>query len=100
PFLPAELKLRVRRLEKTVKLVQQKQLSLDQITIYPETGILQVGDQQRSIRRREMQILACLLRYKNQIVSRQVIIERVWTESEEPCYATLDVYIRRLRILL
>ncbi len=47
-----------------------------------------------------MQILSLLARHKNQVISRETIIENLWPEETIPTYATIDVYVRRIRMAL
>lgn len=101
PFSRAELLLRVKNLLVRKKETPGDELTLGKLTIKPETGELQGSTHQNTLRKKEMQIFASLVRYKNQVLSRDKLIELVWGTSEYlPTHATLDVYIRRIRIAL
>ena len=53
----------------------------------------------KQLRRKETQLLACLMIHKNTVVSRDNLIEYVWGITDaQPNYNTLDVYIRRIRM--
>jgi two-component system response regulator TctD len=53
------------------------------------------------LRNKEAKILAILIRRKNQLVSREQIISGVWgSVSKIPTYATIDAYIRKIRMKL
>lgn len=100
PFSLAELKLRLQVLAHRTKQLDQDALRIGELILYPETGKLVLGEAIKQVRRREAQILACLIRYKNQVVSRDQLITSVWALSENPTYSTVDVYIRRIRVIL
>ncbi|MDQ3009032.1 MAG: response regulator transcription factor, partial [bacterium] len=101
PFSPAELWLKISKWLHVQKRKQYQLLNIGPIEFIADTGVLLDRDKQKTLRRREASILACLLRYKNAVVSRDTIIDTVWRMSDEPpTFSTLDVYIRRLRIAL
>lgn len=102
PISLAECLLRVRRLVSVHKLAEQAVLRSTGLTLYPETGQVKTGDQNaKHLRRRESQILGCLLKHKNRVVTREMLIDQIWLgESQPPTYSTIDVYLRRLRIAL
>jgi DNA-binding response OmpR family regulator len=101
PFSVAELKLKLRMLLQREKRKQHETLRAGMIELEPETGTLKVGQHSCTIRKRVSQILAYLLRHKNQVVSREMLIEYIWASADEqPTQATIDVYVRRIRMLL
>ncbi len=101
PFSSAELLLRVERLLTTYKLPSEQKIELGEVIFLPQRGELQLPDQKVKLRRREVEILKCLVRFRNRVVSRETLIDQIWKgSSKSPTYTTLDVYIRRLRVLL
>lgn len=101
PFSLAELKLKVQKFADMEKLHSQEVLTIGKLQFYPETGTLIAPGKSIHLRKKEAFIFHCLARYKNQVVSRETIIAEVWSsESIYPSQTTLDVYIRRIRILL
>jgi DNA-binding response OmpR family regulator len=101
PFSLPELTLKTKKLLSTQKILEKDMLQLGKVVIYPDSGELIIDGVQKTMRKKEMKILACLLRYKNQVVSRDKIIDLVWSGSYNiPTHSTLDVYIRRIRITL
>lgn len=101
PFSLTELSVKVHKLLHTQKIKAIEKLTLANISIVPETGELCMNGKTKQIRKKEIQLLACLIRHKNQVVSREKIIDIVWSGSYDlPTQSTLDVYIRRLRITL
>lgn len=101
PFSLTELTIKIHKLLHTQKIKDVEQLTLGDITIVPDTGELCINDKKLLVRKKEIRLLACLIRHKNQVVSREKIIDLVWEGSYElPTQSTLDVYVRRLRITL
>ncbi len=101
PFSLTELTLKINKLLNTQKIKVREELGLGKLVILPESGELVINGKTQHIRKKEIQLLACLIRHKNQVVSREKIIDIVWSGSYElPTQSTLDVYIRRLRITL
>lgn len=101
PFAIEELQLKIAKLVQMEKSESLSYVKAGSVTLYPETGALMVADRPGRLRKREAEILSCLLRFQGRVVSRQMLIERVWkTDQNIPTHTTLDVYIRRLRILL
>lgn len=101
PFETREFLLRVKLLLKRQKLKDQDYLQAGEVWLQPSSGRLRLADQERTIRKREAEILACLLRLQGTVVSKAALIEYVWQSQEDiPTYTTLEVYIRRLRVLL
>lgn len=101
PFALSELLLKVKTLLARRKEDPHTELTLGSIRVKPDTGELYLGSTRTKLRKREMEIFSALVRYKNQVVSRDTLINLVWGADDEfPTYATLDVYIRRIRIAL
>jgi DNA-binding response OmpR family regulator len=101
PFETEELMLRVERLLSKHKVKNDQELMVGDVHLFPETGSVKTPYGEVQLRRREAQLLACLFRYQNRVLSRDNLIEMVWKgTSEIPSYTTLDVYIRRLRVAL
>jgi two-component system OmpR family response regulator len=101
PFAATELLLKTKLLLARKKELFATNLRLGPVQLDPDTGELTAGKKVQIVRRREAQIIACLFRYKNQVLSREKIISHVWGMTAEiPTYSTLDVYIRRIRIAL
>lgn len=101
PFSLSELKLRIQKLCAIDKLVLEESIRVGNFELLPEKGIVSIQGKQIQLRKKEMEILHCLFRYKNRVVTREMIIDDVWSGTDiYPTMTTLDVYIRRLRVLL
>lgn len=76
-------------------------LCLGEAALQPETAHLYIGSFQRQLRKRESEILAFFFRNKNQIITRDRLIDNVWGFYDKiPTYTSVDVYVRRLRMQL
>ncbi|PIY80932.1 MAG: hypothetical protein COY80_00255, partial [Candidatus Pacebacteria bacterium CG_4_10_14_0_8_um_filter_42_14] len=76
-------------------------LTLGQVSLQPETAHLYLDTIPVQLRRKESDILACLFRFKNQVVTRDMLIDYVWGITDStPEKSTIDVYVRRLRMHL
>jgi DNA-binding response OmpR family regulator len=101
PFTLGELKLKVKKAFQFEKHKQLDVFSTGKLTFYPESGEVMIDIYHGRLRKKESEILRCLFRYKNRVVSREVLIDEVWSHQDTvPTQTTLDVYIRRIRILL
>lgn len=101
PFALAELKIKVSKLLKLEKRIEQFALQAGPFEFVPGTGMITLGEREIHLRKREAEIFHCLLRYKNQVVTRDMLINDVWEgKAMYPSATTLDVYIRRIRVLL
>lgn len=101
PFALGELKLKIKNLLSYERKSEISELKLGSLCFYPESGEVLMGEKISKLRKKESAILECLFKYKNRVVSREKIVEEVWSHQDNlPTQTTLDVYIRRIRILL
>jgi DNA-binding response OmpR family regulator len=100
PFSTMELLLRMEKLLYTTKHQKQDVLEVGDIELLLDRAQVKVGDHLLRLRRREFQILCCLVRQKGRVVTRDQLVSHIWPDGVFPCYATIDVYIRRLRMML
>jgi two-component system OmpR family response regulator len=100
PCCSEEILVRLEHLMIMEKRTPSKFLSAGDLKLDPLTGKLLLGNRQLMLRRREAEILGCLLRHKNTVVTRRQLIENVWGTAEAPTETTVDVYIRRIRLII
>ena len=62
-----------------------------------ENQTLVSNDQIKTLTKKEVQILKILFKYKNQVVSREVILNAVWGQNDYFIGRSLDVFITKLR---
>ena len=101
PFSIEELQLRIKALLKRVNIkVDEKELTNYLLGIFvfdSENQTLVSNDQVKTLTKKEVQILKILFKYKNQVVSREVILNAVWGQNDYFIGRSLDVFITKLR---
>lgn len=101
PFSYQELELKVHKLLLSDKRAPSKLLSYQNISIQPKTGEVLISDVPKHLRRREAEILTCLIRHQKQVVTREMLIQYIWGDGYKiPDFRTIDVYVRRIRQVL
>lgn len=100
PFSMDELLLKVEKLLNVTKKIRQTEVHINRMILYEKEGKVIVGKQKVELRPREFGILLFLSRHQNQVISRNTLIENLWGEENAPSYSTIDVYIRRIRMLI
>jgi two-component system, OmpR family, response regulator len=100
PFSMDELLLKVEKMLGTTKRIYQNEIHVNKMILYENEGKVLIGKREVKLRPREFKILLFLARHQNQVISRNTLIEHLWNEEDSPTYSTIDVYIRRIRMLL
>lgn len=102
PFSLTELSIKLQNFSKLNRDSQAEIITVGLISLNITTGELQLADKQKvQLRKKEAQILHTMLKKSPRTLSRDEIIDAIWTDVEKtPTYTTLDVYIRRLRMAL
>ena len=97
PFSFEELLARVRALLRRKGTVVQTSLSIDNLTM--DVGRFEVkrGEVFISLTSKEFSLLEFLLTKKNQIISKDQIIQHVWNFDADILLNTVEVYIKKLR---
>lgn len=105
PFSPRELVARVRahlrRAERTGAFAQANEvLRGGGIELDTDAHEVRVDGQRVELRPKEFELLEVLMRRKNRLASREMLMEEVWGPSYFGDTKTLDVHIKRLRTKL
>jgi len=102
PFHPVELKLRVKKLLYKEKVAERHFLKAKNLKLNTQTGKLYLNEKLIAVfRKKEMEVMATLMQYANQVVTHTQIAQRAWPgEKFYPSQTTINVYIRRIRIKL
>ncbi len=100
PFSTQELELKIEKLLSFQRGTQNESLQFGMIQFNQSNGYLLVDGDKTQLRRKEYQIFNCLVRYKNQVVTREKLFSAAWSDEITPSDTTLEVYIRKLRIKL
>jgi len=100
PFSTTEFILRLEKLIYSTKQTHDDILSIGPLTLLLDRGHVLMDSHLLRLRRREFQILHVLIQQKHQVLSREQLINSIWPDGNLPSFATIDVYIRRLRMML
>lgn len=99
PFSFAELYLRTLNLLYAKKTSSEKFLICGPLRLSTKSGELKIGNKVIRLRKRESQILSSLLRHRGHLITRERVMQDVWSDPDFwPTNTTLDVYIRRIRM--
>ena len=97
PFAFVELLAQIRALLRRGSQQQLVQLQAADLTLDPATRRVWRAGQEISLTNKEYSLLEFLLRHKNRVLTRTVIIEHVWDISYDPMTNIVDAHIRALR---
>ena len=97
PFSPRELVLRVRSILRRKKDDRSGSIHLGRIHLHPSKRHCLLDDRQVFLTVKEFDLLHELLLASGNVLSREVLMDRVWGYHGEATSRTLDTHVRRLR---
>ncbi len=102
PFAFEELELRINALLKRVNLDQIEEeptvFKLGKYVFDSENYTLKCGNQfEKTLTKKEANILKILIKFKNAVVNRDVVLNAVWGQDDYFVGRSLDVFITKLR---
>ena len=99
PFAPKELSARIRALLRRVRTTDtaMTDLRFGQLEIMPEQGVVTVNGEEAHLTKTEFRLLVELATNSGKVLSREVLLERVWDLGYFGDGRLVDVHIRRLR---
>ncbi|MBG39457.1 MAG: DNA-binding response regulator [Cryomorphaceae bacterium] len=100
PFSIQEFQLRVKALLRRVQVAKTEDEKVYNIGLYSydkENQILSISGKEKTLTKKEAQILRFLYKYKNQVISREIILKGVWGQDDYFVGRSLDVFITKLR---
>jgi len=97
PFAFAELLARLQAIHRRAGPHRETVLSAGGVTIDPAVHRVSVGDEAIELSPKQFALLELLLRHRGQVVSRAMILERVFGYSFSPTTNIVDVHISNLR---
>lgn len=107
PFHLKELMLRIRNVIRRAKFASQtllgeggEQIQVGRAEIHFTKFEAKVGGTTQSLTHKELALLKLLVEKKGQVISRDEILDRVWSEDDFPTPRTVDNFIMRLRRLV
>ena len=100
PFALSELLARIEAVQRRSGVpdqVQPTRLGYDDLEIDLITRRVTRGGNRIELQPREFSLLEFLLRHKGQVVTRSMLLERVWDYHFDPGTNVIDVHVSRLR---
>ncbi len=97
PFSFAELKARIMALMRRNKHDYGQSLVVGDLLLDLEKRIVKRGKRHIPLRRKEIALLEYMMRNPGRVLTRDMILNNVWGENEEPLYNTVDVHIKYIR---
>ena len=99
PFAIEELLARVRALLRGRKK-ETRVLSAGPVALCPDSRLVTVNGQSIDLTKREFDLLHCLMENRGVVLSRDTLLDRVWSYDFDGGANTVDVYVRYLRAKL
>ncbi len=101
PFGIHELRARIKTIARRCLSHNDAQpnlsFSFGDLAVFPNELCAWRGEQRLELSLREVRILSCLERHKNQVVTRDMLFDAAWGYDYMPNSRTLDQHISRLR---
>jgi DNA-binding response OmpR family regulator len=97
PFSFAELVVRIKALLRRGPVTQSSILKVADLTIDRDAHLVKRGDRVIELTSKEFALLEYLMSNVGRVLSRTMIVERVWDQSFEGLTNIVDVYLRQLR---
>ncbi len=98
PAVPKELSARVRALlRRSARPSGPASLVFDDLEILPEAGVVRVGGNEISLTKTEFGLLCELAQNPGRILTREVLLDKVWGYGYFGDGRLVDVHVRRLR---
>jgi len=97
PFAFVELLARLKALARRPRSTTGTKLTVDDLTIDTITYAVTRGSESIRLSNKEFALLEYLVRHKNQIITKEQIINHVWSYDAEVLPNSVEVYILHLR---
>jgi len=97
PFEVAEVKARLRALQRKAQGYPRPEMVLADLVVNPNTRSVRRGDDELDLSKKEFALLEYLMRHQGRVVTRPMIAQAVW-DSETNLYTNvIDVFVAYLR---
>lgn len=97
PFAFEELLARIRALSRRPQTTTNNTLSVGNLSLNLSTFQITRGGKSINLSGKEYSLLECLMRHSGQILSKNQLIQHVWSYESNILPNTIEVYIRNLR---
>jgi len=97
PFSPRELVLRVKSILRRTGTTRSDVMHAGRLRIFPERRQCFVGSTLVTLTAKEFDLLFELMKANGNVLTREVLMDRVWGYHGDATSRTLDTHVRRLR---
>ena len=97
PFAMAEFLARLRAVARKGPAVKSVTLRVGDLVLDPESCKVSRGSVPLALTRRQFALLEYLMRRAGHVLTREALIERIWSDNPDVAANTLEVFIRSLR---
>ncbi len=97
PFSPRELVLRVKSILRRTRAERTEMLRVGRVQLYPDRRQCFCGKDAVPLTVKEFDLLYELMRARGNVLTRDVLMDRIWGYHTEATSRTLDTHVRRLR---
>jgi two-component system phosphate regulon response regulator PhoB len=97
PFSPRELVLRVKSIFRRVGEDRTSVLRVGKIQLFPERRQVLSGSRTVTLTAKEFELLQELMSAGGNVLTREVLMDKVWGYHSQATSRTLDTHVRRLR---
>jgi two-component system phosphate regulon response regulator PhoB len=97
PFSPRELVLRVKSIFRRVGEDRTDVLRIGKLQLFPQRRQVLSGSRTITLTAKEFELLHELMRARGNVLSREVLMDKVWGYHSQATSRTLDTHVRRLR---
>lgn len=97
PFAMAEFMARLRAVARKGPSVQDVTLRVSDLVLDPASGQVTRNEEPVSLTRTQFTLLEYLMRRAGHVITREALIERIWSDNPDIEANTLEVFVRSLR---
>lgn len=97
PFDFGELEARLRSILRRAHGRASARLELGNVVLDLNTCSLVIGDQIHQLKQREFRLLEVFMSHPRQVLSKEVLLEHLYSFDEDPNPSVIEIYVARLR---
>lgn len=97
PFNLLEFKTRVETMLKRPPKSKMRALKIASISLNPASGNIKISGKRCVMRKKEYLILKYFMENPNIVLTREQILNNVWSSNDDPYLSSVDVHINRIR---
>ncbi len=98
PFAMAEFMARLRAVARKGPAVKRVCLQVGDLVLDPEGGLVSRAGLPLVLTRRQFALLEYLMRRAGNVLTREALLERIWSDNPDVTANTLEVFVRSLRV--